>query len=233
MVSRTCGLEKRSISVCLYPSRSTPGTGARVGRGLVVHVAEEEGPEQRVLGGLVHQPVAGQVGEVGHGLVAAVEQPQLHQLVGLHLVDELHPDLLVRRPPGRERVLEHPLRVGLADDRPPVLDPEPLPDLGPVGVGGHRGDAVDHGVGEAHLALDPVAEFRVPQPGEGGEHPPGQVAVALQVVAGHDRERRQAALPAAPQRLGDQAERGPRNRAGLQVVRSRPGWPRRTRRSRR
>ena len=31
MVSRTCGLEKRSISVCLYSVRSTPGTGGRVG----------------------------------------------------------------------------------------------------------------------------------------------------------------------------------------------------------
>src|SRR5260370_31089479 len=45
------------------------------------------------------------------------------------LVDELHPGPLVGRPPGREGVLEHPLRVRLADDRPPVLDPEPLRDL--------------------------------------------------------------------------------------------------------
>src|ERR1700733_6538226 len=72
MVSRMYGLEKRSISVCLYPSRSTPGTG--------------------------------QVGEVAHGLVAAVEQPQLHQLVRLNLVHELHPGVLVRRPPGGEVV---------------------------------------------------------------------------------------------------------------------------------
>ena len=147
-----------------------------------------------------------------------VEQPQLHQLIRLNLVHHLHADLLVLRAPGRKGVLEHPLRVGLADHRPLVLDAEPLPDLGPVGVGGDRGDAVDHGVGKAGLVLDPVAEVRVPQPGERGEHPLAQVTVALQVVTRHDRERGLAALPAAPQCLGDQAERGPRHRARLEIA---------------
>ena len=68
--------------------------------------------------------------------------------------------------------------------------------LGPVGVCGHGGDAVHHGVGEAHLALDPGGQVGVPEPGEGGERAAGQVAVVLQVVAGHDGERGQAALPA-------------------------------------
>ncbi len=31
IVSRTSGFEKRSISVCLYSGRSTPGTSASVG----------------------------------------------------------------------------------------------------------------------------------------------------------------------------------------------------------
>jgi hypothetical protein len=55
------------------------------------------------------------------------------------------------------------------------------------------------------------------QPGERGEHPLGQLPVALQVVAGHDRERRHTVLAAAAQRLGDQAERGPGRRARFEV----------------
>ena len=149
--------------------------------------------------------------------MAAVEQPQLHQLVGLYVIDDLDPGLGVGRPPGSENVLEHPLGIGLADDRPLVLDAEPVPDLGPVGVGGHRGDAVHHGVGEAHLTLDPGGQVGVPEPGEGGERAAGPIAVALQVVAGHDGERGLAALPATAQRLSDQSERGPRDRAGRQV----------------
>ena len=42
--------------------------------------------------------------------------------------------------------------------------------------------------------------------------------VALQVVAGHDREGRKPALAAAPERLGDQAEGGARHRAWLEVA---------------
>ncbi len=133
------------------------------------------------------------------------------------MIDDLDPGVGVGRPPGSEGVLEHPLAVGLADDRPLVFDAEPVPDLVPVGVGGHRGDAVHHGVGEADLALDPGGQAGITEPGEGGERAAGSIAVVLQVVTGHDRERGLAALPATAQRLGDQAERGPRDRAGLQV----------------
>jgi hypothetical protein len=84
-------------------------------------------------------------------------------------------------------------------------------------VGGLRRDPVDHRVREPHLALDPVSELLVAQPRERGEREPRERAVALQVVARHDRERRHAALAPAAQRRGDQAERRPRRRARLEV----------------
>jgi hypothetical protein len=51
---------------------------------------------------------------------------------------------------------------------------------------------------EPHRVLDPIPERRVPQPGEGGEHPLAELAVAGQVVAGHDREGGEAALAPPP-----------------------------------
>jgi hypothetical protein len=58
--------------------------------------------------------------------VAGVQQPQLHELVGLDVVDHLHARVLVRRPAVGEGILEHPLGERLADDGPAVLDAEPL-----------------------------------------------------------------------------------------------------------
>ena len=124
------------------------GDGAQRRRSLVVHVAAQERAVERVLGGLVDEPVAVEVGEVAERLVARVEQAQLHQLVGLDVVDDLDADVLVGRAAERERVLEHPLRERLADHRPGVVDVEALLDLGAVGVGGLRRDPVDHRVRE-------------------------------------------------------------------------------------
>ena len=91
---------------------------------LVLHVAEQEVDEERVLADLVRVAVAGEVAEVAERLVAGVEQPQLHQLVGHDVVDELHAGVLEGRPAVGEVVLEHPLGERLAHDRPAVLDPE-------------------------------------------------------------------------------------------------------------
>ncbi len=145
--------------------------------------------------------VAGQVAQVAQRLVAGVEQPQLHQLVGLDVVDDLHADPLQRRPPGGEAVLEHPLGERLTHHRPPVVDAEPVREHGPVRVGGHRGDPVHHRVRERDVLLDPVGQLRVPQPGERADHRVRHRAVALDVVAGHDRERLDPGGAAAGQRL--------------------------------
>ena len=109
-MSRTPGLANRSISVCLYSGRSIPGTGCSVGVASESMYRSQEFGEQRVARGVVHQSVAGQVGEVAQALVAGVEQSQLHQLVRRHVVDQQHVDLFQRGPAVGEVVLEHPWR---------------------------------------------------------------------------------------------------------------------------
>ena len=98
------------------------GHGFQRGRGLVVHVVEQEPPEERVAADLVGVAVATEVAEVAHRLVAGVEQPQLHQLVGPDVVDDLHADPFELRTTEREVVLEGPLGERLAHDRPAVVD---------------------------------------------------------------------------------------------------------------
>ena len=166
----------------------------------------QEFGEQRVARRVVHQPVAGQVREVAQALVAGVEQPQLHQLVGRDIVDQQHVDLLERRAAVGEVVLEHPRRERLGRHRPLVLDAEFAFQHGDDVGRGDRGDAVHHRVGEPGVRAHPLAEARVHAFGVGGERMPGHLAVALDVVARHDRRRRDTAVAAPRQRLGDQTE---------------------------
>ncbi len=57
--------------------------------GFAGHVVQQEPREQRVGRDLVHEPVADQVAWIAQGLMAGVEQPQLHQLVGFHVGNDL------------------------------------------------------------------------------------------------------------------------------------------------
>ena len=193
------------------------GHGPQGGDGLGEHVVEQEPREQRVRRDVVHEPVPGQVARIAQGLVAGVEQAQLHQLVGFHVGDDLHPGVLEWRPPGREGILEHPLRKRLAQHRPPVLDAEPPAEGSPVLLGGLRRDPVHHAVGEADVFGHPLGQLRVAQPGEGGERALAHVPVALDVVAGQDAEGGDAPITAAGQGLGDQPEDGLRHGPGPQV----------------
>ncbi len=70
--------------------------------------------------------VARQVAEVAQRLVAGVEQPQLHQLVGDDVAHHLHARVLEGRPALAEVVLEHPLRERLAHHGPAVVEAELL-----------------------------------------------------------------------------------------------------------
>jgi hypothetical protein len=143
--------------------------------------------------------------------VAGVEQPQLHQLVGHDVVDDLDADVLERRSPRGEVVLEDPLREGLADDGPRVLDAEPLSQGRDVLGRRHGGDPVDHAVGEGDVLLHPLPELGVLEAGEGDDHLLRHVAVAGQVVARHHGEGLGAGVPATPRGLDDEAEHAPRH----------------------
>ncbi len=75
-----------------------------------------------------------------------------------------------------------------------------------MGGTGHRGDAIDHGVGEADMPGDPVVQVGVAQGGEGQQCLAGYRAVVRQVIAGHQGEGRDAAGAALGQGRAEEAE---------------------------
>jgi len=62
--------------------------------------------------------------DVAEGLVAGVEQPDLHHLVGVHVRDHLRAHPLPRGPAEREVVLDHPLLNGSATTGQPSMIPK-------------------------------------------------------------------------------------------------------------
>ena len=149
--------------------------------------------------------------------MAAVEQPELREFVRRDIGDQRRAAVLEARPARGKAVLDHPLRERLGDDRPSVLDPESRGDARPILVRGGGNDAVDHRRGERDLALDPAAEIGIAQRGEPRDDRPRGRAVARQVVAADDRERREPRRAAARQRLDEKARRAHR-RVGIGEV---------------
>mmetsp|Transcript_36479 Transcript_36479/g.86626 ORF Transcript_36479/g.86626 Transcript_36479/m.86626 type:complete len:204 (-) Transcript_36479:325-936(-) len=92
-----------------------------------------------------------------HG-VADVQQPDLGELVRRHILHELSPDLLPRRPPRREIILDDPLLEELAGHRAVVLDAEAPRKVFLHLLSGRRGDAVYHTVRESAVGLDPLLQ---------------------------------------------------------------------------
>ena len=154
--------------------------------------------------------------------MTGVEQPQLHQLVGLHVGNDLHAGVFEgQRQAVGEVLLEHPLRERLAEHGPLIVDAEPAAELGAIGFGCLGRDPVDHAVGEPDVAGHPVGQLAIAQAGERGERALADVAVALDVVAGQDAEGGDAPLAAASQRFGHEPENGTRYGSGAQVGRDR------------
>ena len=174
---------------------------------LAVHVERTgKADEHLVAAGLVHVGMTQQQPEVGDHLVAAVEQTQLHQFVGLHIVDHLHPHLLEGGAPSRKLVLQHPLQEIFADHGPGVLDAELLGDHRTVRLGGRGGNAVYHTVREGDVLADPTAQLSVAEFSEGQDHAPREVTVATDIVTAEHGERRTACCTPAAQRLHNEAE---------------------------
>ena len=149
--------------------------------------------------------------------MGAVQHPELHQLEGGDVLDQLRPDGAEVGPDAvDEGVLHHPLAEGLVHHRREV---EPA---GEAGEARHvlglrrRDDAVDHGAGKGPLGGDPRGEARVDQSGELQRHAADHPAVFRQVVAGEHGEGPQACGPPPLQRPDEEAEGGAR-RAPLQV----------------
>ena len=168
---------------------------------------------------LVHELFAGQDAGIRHRLMRGVQEPQLHQLVRLDVVDHLDANELQGRPAAGEGVLQDPLREGFGVNRPPILDAVLGQHARARLVRRHRRNAVDHRVGERHVLGDPGGEVGVFAPGEAQDRGPRHMPVALDVVAGHHRERWRACLPTPRQPGGDVPENARRQvRARLQIV---------------
>jgi hypothetical protein len=52
-------------------------------------------------------------------------------------------------------------------------------------IRGGRGNAIDHAVWKEDVTIQPIAEIRISQLREGGEHFFGNLAIALDVVTRH------------------------------------------------
>ena len=143
----------------------------------------------------------------------AVQDAQLHHLVGGDVGDELGAGLLEGGAAGGELVLDDPLDEVLAEDRPGVVDAEVVAGDLSLAVGGRGGDAVDHGVGEgdgvAHPGAKP-ASWAAARPATASRQ---TLPLCGHVVAGHDGEGREAGGAAGLEAGEDQAE------DGLRVVR--------------
>ena len=163
------------------------------------------------------EPVPNEAARITQGLVTGVEQPQLHQLVGLHVGNDLHAGVFEWRAAAGEAVFEYPLREGLAEHGPLILDPEPAAELGAVGVGGTGRDPVDHAVGEPDVAGHPLGQAGITPAGERRERALAHVAVARDVVTGHDGGGRDAPCAAAGERFGHYPENCSWYRSWLQV----------------
>ena len=163
---------------------------------------------------LVHVVNVQQPRRIGDDRMPAIEDAQLHQLVGRDILHELHADLFQRRTAKREVIFQHPLGEVLAEDGPAIGNAELLRQDRAFAVRGAGGDAVDHAVGKGHGLGDPVGEIRVRQPRQPHQRIAGDAPVMGDVVTAHDREGRHARLAALAQRGQDHAEHGAR---GLRV----------------
>ena len=167
----------------------------------------------RLLDGLVAADRRG----VGHERVRPVEQPQLAVLPRHDVVDEPRPDGVPLRAALRELPGEHPLDVGLGDDRDGVVHPGPLPHRLAVVVGGVRGDPVDHRRHERHVLRDPGGEAGVGGRGQLSDHAGDHRAVVGDVVAGHHGDARQIVRAAHREAQGELAGGG--DHVGVGAVR--------------
>ncbi len=185
---------------------------------VLVHVAADVLDEQRIGHGFVDEAITAQEAEVGQREVAAVEQLDLHLLIGRNVVGELHADLFPGRPAGDKAVFQYPLHEGFADHRPGVIEAVLTLEVLAMRRAGHGRDAVDHGVGKADVALDPAGQVGVDQAGERQRGLAGHVAVVGEVVAGHHREGADTVAAALGQRRAEQTEHADRTARVLQVV---------------
>mmetsp|Transcript_15687 Transcript_15687/g.31882 ORF Transcript_15687/g.31882 Transcript_15687/m.31882 type:complete len:263 (+) Transcript_15687:1025-1813(+) len=132
-----------------------------------------------------------EVRQVRQSRVRPVEQPELHVFVGGDVLDDECAGILPAWTSLGEFVLDDPLGVVLGTDWPCVVDGEiPLHESDVLRSRGRR-DAVDHGIGERTVLINPLVEADITPNAisELEDDLLGQVSVERQVVAGQHSER--------------------------------------------
>ena len=126
-------------------------------------------PKRRIGDRLADIFIAGEVAEIGHGRVAAVEHAELHQLERPDIVDQLAPAVFEAGAVRRKSILDHPLGERLGHDRPGIVEASRFANELAVIVGGGGDDPVDHGRRETRLRCRCSRPASVAQRGEAGD----------------------------------------------------------------
>ncbi|KAG1391178.1 hypothetical protein G6F59_014969 [Rhizopus arrhizus] len=107
----------------------------------------------------------------------AVHHAQLQPFVGRGIAHEGRAAVAFpSRPARRELVFDDPVHIGLAHHRPGILHAQALGEPLPVIVAGSRHDAVDHGIREGAMRVDPVRQPHIHPQGK-GQHQAAQARV--------------------------------------------------------
>ena len=178
------------------------------GDDLVVFELGEESADERLFHGLMHEMNVHQRRRIGDRRMAAIEDTDLHMLIGSDVGHEGHADLFQRRTACREIVLQHPLLKFLAIDGPIVLDVESFLQEVDLARARCRRDAVDHAVRKSDVCGDPVGKGRVGEPRRTDDGSFRDTAIVRNVVARHDGKGRQAGSAARLETGQDEAEYG-------------------------
>mmetsp|Transcript_31739 Transcript_31739/g.82155 ORF Transcript_31739/g.82155 Transcript_31739/m.82155 type:complete len:334 (-) Transcript_31739:61-1062(-) len=118
--------------------------------------------DQRVLGRLVNVLEPHEQRWEHHCGVNHVQQADFRELIGLHILHQLHADVLPQRAAidtVHKLILHNPLRKCLTVDRPVVLHAMLLRELPDQLVRRHGGDSVHHAVGEGAIELHPLLQL--------------------------------------------------------------------------
>ena len=150
-------------------------------------------------------------------LMATVEDADFHGLVRMDIMGESRACPVPIRTTGAEIILDHPLAKVFMRHRRAVLDAEILRERNLARPGGGD-DAIDHGIGETALRIDPVSQRGVGQSGKAHDSLAQDCAIALQVVAAKAGERACALRPALRQGRYDRAKGRPGGLRGLRIM---------------
>ena len=105
-------------------------------------------------------------------------------------------------------VFNNPLEERLSDNRPGVTQTGEFCHFSNVFRSSYWSNAVDHGVGECDILLNPLTQLSVFELGKSNEHLLSHMTIALDVVTGKNGERGNPTFTPTTQSFGHKTECG-------------------------